>query len=64
MGGYHLQANGQAVKTNQSLEDGLRCVAARNPSAWSTYLPWVECAHNSLVSASTRLSPVSGVFEV
>uniref|UniRef100_A0A674MFK3 Gypsy retrotransposon integrase-like protein 1 n=1 Tax=Takifugu rubripes TaxID=31033 RepID=A0A674MFK3_TAKRU len=26
-------------------------------ASWSTYLPWVEYAHNSLVSASTGLSP-------
>uniref|UniRef100_A0A674P365 Gypsy retrotransposon integrase-like protein 1 n=1 Tax=Takifugu rubripes TaxID=31033 RepID=A0A674P365_TAKRU len=55
--GYHPQANGQAERTNQSLEDALRCVAAQDPSSWSTYLPWVEYAHNSLVSASTGLSP-------
>ncbi|TWW73500.1 hypothetical protein D4764_15G0008940 [Takifugu flavidus] len=55
--GYHPQANGQAERTNQSLEDPLRCVAAQDPSSWSTYLPWVEYAHNSLVSASTGLSP-------
>uniref|UniRef100_A0A674PMU1 Gypsy retrotransposon integrase-like protein 1 n=1 Tax=Takifugu rubripes TaxID=31033 RepID=A0A674PMU1_TAKRU len=40
--GYHPQANGQAERTNQSLEDALRCVAAQDPSSWSTYLPWVE----------------------
>ncbi|XP_029691849.1 uncharacterized protein [Takifugu rubripes] len=33
----------------------LVCVAARNPSAWCTYLLCVEYAHNSLVSASTGL---------
>uniref|UniRef100_A0A674MXQ5 Gypsy retrotransposon integrase-like protein 1 n=1 Tax=Takifugu rubripes TaxID=31033 RepID=A0A674MXQ5_TAKRU len=41
--GYHPQANGQAERTNQSLEDALRCVAAQDPSSWSTYLPW--CSH-------------------
>lgn len=30
---------------------------AQNPSAWSTYLPWVEYAHNSLILVSTELSP-------
>lgn len=55
---YHPQANEQAERTNQSLEDGLRCMAACNPSVWSTYLPQVEYAHNSLVSVSTGLSPL------
>lgn len=54
--GYHPQANGQAERANQSLEDALRCVAARNPSTW-THLLWVEYAHNALVLASTELSP-------
>ncbi|TWW62381.1 hypothetical protein D4764_04G0010280 [Takifugu flavidus] len=54
---HGCRANEQAERTNQSLEDALRCVAAQDPSSWITYLPWVEYAHNSLVSASTGLSP-------
>lgn len=55
--GYHTRANGQAERTNHSLEDALRCVMAQNLATWSTYLLWVEYAHNSLVSASTGHSP-------
>lgn len=55
--GYHPQSNGQAERANQFLESTLRCVTAANPSTWSTHLPWVEYAHNSLTSSATGLSP-------
>lgn len=44
---------------NQTMEDMLRCVAARNLGSWSTYLPWVEYATSSLVSAASGMSPFS-----
>ena len=55
--GYHPQSNGQAERANQTLEDTLRCYCARNPSSWSRCLPWVEYAHNTLVSTSSGYSP-------
>ena len=55
--GYHPQSKGQAVQANQDLGTALRCVAARNPSAWSWLLPWVEYARNTLVSSATGISP-------
>ena len=55
--GYHPQSNGQAERANQTLEDTLRCYCARHPSTWSRCLPWVEYAHNTLVSSSSGLSP-------
>ncbi|KAK7916542.1 hypothetical protein WMY93_012303 [Mugilogobius chulae] len=51
--GYHPQSNGQTERANQDLESALRCVTARNPTTWSSFLPWVEYAHNSLVSSAT-----------
>ncbi|KAI3360355.1 hypothetical protein L3Q82_014659, partial [Scortum barcoo] len=51
------QTNGQMERTNQDLETALRCITAANPSSWSSYLPWVEFSHNSLVSSATGLSP-------
>ncbi|KAI3364494.1 hypothetical protein L3Q82_011280 [Scortum barcoo] len=47
----------QTERTNQDLESALRCVTAGNQSTWCTYLPWVELAHNSLVSSATGVSP-------
>ena len=55
--GYHPQSNGQAERANQSMEDTLRCFCHRLPSSWSSYLPWVEYAHNTLVASSSGLSP-------
>ncbi|KAI3355553.1 hypothetical protein L3Q82_018388 [Scortum barcoo] len=56
--GFHPQSNGQTERTNQDLESALpHCVTAGNQSTWCTYLPWVELAHNSLVSSATGVSP-------
>uniref|UniRef100_A0A4W6CYI1 Integrase catalytic domain-containing protein n=1 Tax=Lates calcarifer TaxID=8187 RepID=A0A4W6CYI1_LATCA len=55
--GFHPQTNGQAERTNQDLETALRCVCARRQFSWSTDLPWVEYAHNSLTSSASGLSP-------
>ena len=55
--GYHPQSNGQAERANQSLEDTLRCYCEKNASTWARNLPWVEYAHNTLVSTSSGISP-------
>ena len=55
--GYHPQTNGQTERANQVLGSALRCVAFRHPASWSTHLPWVEYAQNSLVSSATGMSP-------
>lgn len=55
--GFHPQSNGQTERTNQSLETFLRCMTSENPTTWSSVLPWVEYAHNSLSNASSGLSP-------
>ncbi|TWW77250.1 hypothetical protein D4764_12G0006400 [Takifugu flavidus] len=34
----------------------------RDPATWSTFLGWVECAHNSLISSATGMSPFQCVF--
>ena len=58
--GYHPQTNGQAERTNQSLESALHCVFALHPTSWSKDLPWVEYSINTLTCSATRRSP----FEV
>uniref|UniRef100_A0A3Q3F8X0 Integrase catalytic domain-containing protein n=1 Tax=Kryptolebias marmoratus TaxID=37003 RepID=A0A3Q3F8X0_KRYMA len=55
--GFHPQSNGQTERMNQEMESMLRCFTSSNPSDWSKFLPWVEYAHNSHVSAATGLSP-------
>ncbi|KAJ8282532.1 hypothetical protein COCON_G00050510, partial [Conger conger] len=60
--GFHPQTNGQCERGNQDLESALRCVAARNPSAWSSHLPWIEYAHNSLTCAAIGMSPFKAMM--
>lgn len=60
--GYHPQSNGQTERANQDLETALRCVTARNPSSWSSFLTWVEYAHNSLSSAATGMTPFMAAY--
>lgn len=54
---YHPQSNGQLLWANQSLESVLRCVSVHHPVSWSTFLPWVEFVHDSLMSSTTGMSP-------
>ncbi|XP_045888241.1 uncharacterized protein LOC123958721 [Micropterus dolomieu] len=51
--GYHPQTNGQTERVNQDLGMALRCVAYRSPTSWSSYIPWIEYAHNSQICAAT-----------
>uniref|UniRef100_A0A8P4GPN0 Gypsy retrotransposon integrase-like protein 1 n=1 Tax=Dicentrarchus labrax TaxID=13489 RepID=A0A8P4GPN0_DICLA len=60
--GYHPQSNGQTERANQQLEAALRCVAARHPVSWCTFLPWIEYAHNSLTCAATGMSPFMAAY--
>uniref|UniRef100_A0A3B3HAY6 Integrase catalytic domain-containing protein n=1 Tax=Oryzias latipes TaxID=8090 RepID=A0A3B3HAY6_ORYLA len=55
--GFHPQTNGQAERTNQDLEVALRCICSRHQTSWSSFLPWVEYAHNSLTSSASGMSP-------
>lgn len=41
----------------ETLESALCCITTQNPATWSSHLPWVEYAHNSLTSSATGLLP-------
>lgn len=60
--GFHPETNGQTERTNQTLENTLRCLAASNTASWSRHLAWAEYAHNTLRNASTGLSPFEAQF--
>ena len=56
---YHTQTNSQTERANQDLGASPRCVDSRLPTSWSTHLPWVEYACNSLVSTASCLPGLS-----
>ncbi|KAL1022407.1 hypothetical protein UPYG_G00026550, partial [Umbra pygmaea] len=51
--GFHPQSNGQAERANQKMEATLRCLTSADPTHWSSQLPWVAYAHNTLPTAAT-----------
>ncbi|KAK3540883.1 hypothetical protein QTP86_002978 [Hemibagrus guttatus] len=60
--GFHPESNGQTERLNQDLETTLRCMAANNPSSWSSFVMWAEYAHNTLRSSATGMSPFECQF--
>uniref|UniRef100_A0A8D0HDL6 Gypsy retrotransposon integrase-like protein 1 n=1 Tax=Sphenodon punctatus TaxID=8508 RepID=A0A8D0HDL6_SPHPU len=54
---YHPQANGQAERTNQSLEQYLRCYVSYLQDDWVDYLALAEFAYNNAPHASIGTSP-------
>jgi len=55
--GYHPEANGQAERTNQTLEQYLYIYYNYQQDNWSELLPLVEFAYNNAPSATTSVSP-------
>ena len=53
---YHLKANGQAERTNQTLEQYLHIYYNYQQDNWSELLPLVEFAYNNAPSATTGVS--------
>lgn len=54
---YHPQANGQAERTNQTLEQYLRHYLNYKQNNWVELLPIAQYAYNSAVSESTGFTP-------
>jgi transposase InsO family protein len=64
---YHPQADGQAEKTNQTVETALRCIIAGDEEKyhqWTDYLPILELELNSTASSSTGCTPNELRFSV
>ncbi|XP_069593704.1 uncharacterized protein [Ranitomeya imitator] len=51
------ESNGQTERTNQSLEQILRCLTSARQNDWCDVLPLAEFAFNSRVSQATSMSP-------
>lgn len=54
---YHPQSDGQTERTNQTLEQYLRCYVNHPQNDWVKLLPLAQFAYNSAPSESTRTSP-------
>ena len=55
--GYHPEADGQAERVNQTLEQYLHHYVSYQQDNWSTLLPLTEFAYNNAAHESTGLSP-------
>lgn len=54
---YHPQSNGAAERSNQALEQFLRCYVSDHQDNWVDLLPWAEFARNTAVNSSSGTSP-------
>jgi len=55
--GYYPEANGQAERTNQTLEQYLYVYCNYQQDNWSELLPLAEFAYNNALSATTGVFP-------
>src|ERR1700733_7468290 len=54
---YHPQSDGQTERTNQTLEQYLRCFVSYQKDNWCSLLPLAEFAFNNTLNASTNRTP-------
>ena len=54
---YHPQSDGQTERTNQTLEQYLRCFVSYHQDDWYSLLPLAEFAFNNTLNASTKFTP-------
>lgn len=54
---YHPETDGQTERTNQTLEQYLRCYINYPQDNWVRLLPTAQLAYNSSASESTKVSP-------
>jgi hypothetical protein len=58
---YHPETDGQSERTNQTLEQYLRCFTSYNQDDWSDLLPMAELAYNNSHHDSIGMSPFFAV---
>ena len=59
---YHPQSDGQAERSNHTVERMLRCYVSENQEDWDLWVTPVEYAINDSVSAATGFSPFELVY--
>ena len=55
--GYHTQTDGQAERTNQTLDQYLRCFISYQQDYWADILHFAEFSYNNSIHASTKVTP-------
>ena len=60
---YHPQADGQAERTNRTVEAAIHILCLEASSqGWASFLPHIELAHNTTLSTSIGFSPYSILY--
>ena len=54
---FHPQTDGQTERTNQCLEQYLRCYVSYAQDDWVSHLPIAEFSYNNTMSTATKTSP-------
>lgn len=54
---YHQQANGQAERTNSTLEQYLRCFLNYQQDDWADLLPMAQFCYNNTIHSSINMTP-------
>uniref|UniRef100_A0A803K5R9 Gypsy retrotransposon integrase-like protein 1 n=1 Tax=Xenopus tropicalis TaxID=8364 RepID=A0A803K5R9_XENTR len=54
---FHPQTNGQTERTNQTLEQYIRCFSSYSQEDWSALLPLAEFSYNNAVHSSSKQTP-------
>ncbi len=60
--GYHPQTNGQTERKIHEIGRYLWAYCHDNQHSWNHFLPWAECAQNSLRQTTTGLTPFQCQF--
>src|SRR4051794_33668941 len=59
---HHPQSDGQTERTNQTLEQYLRCYINYQQDNWKRLLPLAELSYNNTIQASTTLTPFYALY--
>ncbi|XP_070054336.1 uncharacterized protein [Nicotiana tomentosiformis] len=59
---FHLQTNGKAEQTIQTLEDMLRACVLDFKGSWDDHLPLIEFAYNNSFHASIQMAPFEALY--
>lgn len=59
---YHPQSDGQFKATNKTLQSYFKFFMGNRPKDWINWLPMVEWWYNTIVHASTSLTPFESLY--